>query len=32
VMERVGLTYVRTFPTSMPLPWKASRRARWRTR
>jgi RimJ/RimL family protein N-acetyltransferase len=32
VMERAGLTYVRTFPTSAPCPWRASRRARWSTR
>jgi RimJ/RimL family protein N-acetyltransferase len=32
VMERVGLTYVRTFPTSTTRPWRASKRARWSTR
>jgi RimJ/RimL family protein N-acetyltransferase len=32
VMERVGLTYVRTFPPPPPRPWRASRRARWSTR
>ena len=32
VMERVGLTYVRTSPPPRPIPWKASRRAKWSTR
>ena len=32
VMERVGLTYVRTFPSPSPRPWRASRRAKWSTR
>ena len=31
VLERSGLTYVRTFPTSMSGPWRAPTRAKWST-
>ena len=31
VLERSGLTYVRTFPTSMSEPWRAPTRAKWST-
>ena len=31
VMERAGLTYVRTFPTSIAVPVEGSRRTRWST-
>ena len=32
VMERVGLTYVRTFPTSMTAPAEASMGGKWNSR